>query len=66
MRQRLAAILVTGATGGVGTAVSERLASAGHALVLAARDPARLEALRARLPAPGRGCACVECRGYGG
>ncbi|MEO8137649.1 MAG: SDR family NAD(P)-dependent oxidoreductase, partial [Betaproteobacteria bacterium] len=43
-------ILVTGATGGIGLAVSHRLAAAGYALLLAARDTQKLEALCAGLP----------------
>jgi 3-oxoacyl-[acyl-carrier protein] reductase len=39
------AILVTGASGGIGRAVCTRLAQAGHSLVLAARDETRLRAL---------------------
>lgn len=39
------AILVTGASGGIGRAVCSRLAQAGHSLVLAARDETRLRAL---------------------
>jgi 3-oxoacyl-[acyl-carrier protein] reductase len=42
-------ILVTGATGGIGTPLCERLAKAGHSLILAARDPGRLCDLAQRL-----------------
>jgi 3-oxoacyl-[acyl-carrier protein] reductase len=42
--------LVTGASGGIGTAVCGRLAGSGHRLILAARDASRLELLRASLP----------------
>jgi len=42
-------ILVTGATGGIGSAVCKRLAKAGISLVLAARDSGNLQALRAEL-----------------
>ncbi|KAB0676274.1 SDR family NAD(P)-dependent oxidoreductase [Aureimonas leprariae] len=44
-------MLITGATGGIGTALTERLARAGHHLILAARDPGRLDALRERVSA---------------
>jgi 3-oxoacyl-[acyl-carrier protein] reductase len=47
-------VLVTGATGGVGRPLCERLAATGWSLVLAARDPARLESLAARIPNPER------------
>ena len=38
-------ILVTGATGGIGLAVCNRLAKAGNSLVLAARDAGKLQSL---------------------
>ncbi|WER49978.1 SDR family oxidoreductase [Cupriavidus sp. WKF15] len=46
-------ILVTGATGGIGSAVCARLAQAGNSLILAARDIAKLQAACARLKGPG-------------
>lgn len=42
-------VLITGATGGIGTAVAERLASLGFDMTLVARDPARLAALATKL-----------------
>ena len=42
-------VLLTGATGGIGLAVSNRLAKAGYSLVLAARDAGKLRALCADL-----------------
>jgi short-subunit dehydrogenase len=41
--------LITGATGGIGTAVAGLLAERGHELILAGRSPERLEALRHRM-----------------
>ena len=46
-------ILVTGATGGIGLAVCDRLAKGGATLLLAARDAAKLQALCERLPING-------------
>jgi 3-oxoacyl-[acyl-carrier protein] reductase len=44
--------VVTGAAGGVGSEVCVALAGAGAAIVLSDMDAGRLEAVRARLPAP--------------
>ena len=49
----MSTFLVTGASGGIGSAVSLRLAKAGHQLVLAARDVNRLETLQGALPGEG-------------
>jgi 3-oxoacyl-[acyl-carrier protein] reductase len=46
-------ILVTGATGGIGLAVCDRLAKGGASLLLAARDAGKLQTLSARLPNTG-------------
>jgi len=45
-------ILITGATGGIGSVTAARLADAGARLVLVDRDPAPLEALAASLNTP--------------
>jgi short-subunit dehydrogenase len=42
-------VLITGASTGIGAVYADRFARRGHALVLVARDSARLEALAARL-----------------
>jgi len=45
----LPAVLITGASAGIGTAYAERFARRGHDLILVARDQAKLQALAARL-----------------
>jgi len=45
----LPAVLITGASSGIGAVYAERFARRGHTLVLVARDQARLQALAARL-----------------
>jgi 3-oxoacyl-[acyl-carrier protein] reductase len=52
--------LVTGASGGIGTAVCARLASSGNRLILAARDADRLKSLQASLPGTGHEIAIVD------
>lgn len=52
--------LVTGASGGIGTAVCNRLASSGHRLILAARDATRLASLEASLPGVGHEIVPVD------
>lgn len=51
MKFENARILLTGATGGLGSELSRQLADAGASLLLAGRDARRLEALRASLGA---------------
>jgi short-subunit dehydrogenase len=45
--------LLTGAAGGIGTAIAQRLAGEGTRIVLTGRDTSALEALRASLPGAG-------------
>lgn len=52
--------LVTGASGGIGTAVCRRLAESGHDLVLAARDLERLTTLQRSLPGEGHEAISVD------
>ncbi|MEH6592825.1 MAG: SDR family oxidoreductase [Halioglobus sp.] len=43
-------VLLTGATGGIGSAFARRLAAAGGRLILVSRDQAKLEAIAEKLP----------------
>jgi 3-oxoacyl-[acyl-carrier protein] reductase len=52
-------VLVTGASGGIGQAICERLAANGARLVLSARDQVRLESLASILPKPASGAHTV-------
>ena len=51
--------VVTGASSGLGRAIAEALAAAGAAVVLVARDPARLDAVAATIAANGGRAAVV-------
>lgn len=54
-------VLVTGATGGIGRAVCDRLAGAGYSLLLAARDAAKLRSLSDELSTVGAGsCSWIS------
>jgi NAD(P)-dependent dehydrogenase (short-subunit alcohol dehydrogenase family) len=46
----MSTVVVVGATSGIGRRVAEGLAAGGHRLFLVGRDPARVAALRRRLP----------------
>lgn len=52
--------LMTGATGGIGSAIAEKLAHRGATLVLAARRLEVLEKLKARLPQKEK-VLCIQC-----
>lgn len=56
----MSTFLITGASGGIGSAVSQRLASSGHQLVLAARDAGRLSSLQRSLPGEGHRVIAVD------
>jgi short-subunit dehydrogenase len=62
-RRRLAggAALLTGASGGIGAALAERLAASGVSLALLARRPGPLEALAARLAPTGMRVTLHPC-----
>lgn len=53
--------IVTGASQGLGVIFAEALASAGADVVLAARNPERLAAVRSQIQALGRSCLAVQC-----
>ncbi len=54
-------IAIAGASGGIGAATAERLAKAGHQLVLGARGEERLRALAARIDAAYRVTDVTKC-----
>jgi 3-oxoacyl-[acyl-carrier protein] reductase len=56
----MSTFLITGASGGIGSAVSLRLANSGHQLVLAARNVERLSSLRKSLPGEGHQVIAVD------
>jgi short-subunit dehydrogenase len=51
MTQQLSAVLITGASSGIGATYADRFARRGHDLVLVARDKGRMETLAKRLRA---------------
>ncbi len=56
----MSTFLITGASGGIGSAVSQRLANSGHHLVLAARNIDRLLSLQNSLPGEGHQVIAVD------
>ena len=52
--------VLTGAGGGIGSAMAESLAGAGGRLILVARDHARLESLRNSLPGAGHRAVAAD------
>lgn len=60
MGAEISTFLVTGASGGIGSAVCRRLADSGHRLILAARGIDRLESLRDALPGEGHHAVSVD------
>jgi NAD(P)-dependent dehydrogenase (short-subunit alcohol dehydrogenase family) len=54
-------VLVTGASQGIGAATARAFAGAGHGVVLAARDGAKMEAVITSLGGAGQACMGVPC-----
>lgn len=62
MKPAAMSVLLTGATGGIGTQIAEQLVKAGARVLLVARRPGPLTVLAARLGGQAAGASCVAAR----